>query len=165
MLWQLLYLRTILYIVHYEPVALVEPQLSLVWRWRWSGVECHWHPGAWPVVTPTTLNEFAFYSETRPLLLCFSHTPGEDQPYRSSSSVVPPLSHPHQHLKLSSFQASQRNTVDSTILGLVISLRSLPHPLVRTNESHCRQSGEQSWLHFAFLILWTTRKISESRTR
>jgi hypothetical protein len=89
-LWQLLYLRTILYIVHYEPVALVEPQLSLVWRWRWSGVECHWHPGAWPVVTPTILNEFAFYSETRPLLLCFSHTPGEDQPYRSSSSVVPP---------------------------------------------------------------------------
>jgi hypothetical protein len=99
-----------------------------------------------------------------PTTTLFLSHPGEDQPYRSSS-VVPPLSHPHQHLKLSSFQASQRNTVDSTILGLVISLRSLPHPLVRTNESHCRQSGEQSWLLFAFLGLWTTRKISESRTR
>jgi hypothetical protein len=116
----------------------------------------------WPVVTPT-LNKFAFYSETRPLLLCFSHTPGEDQPYRSSSSDCTFLS--HTRVSISSFQASQRNTVDSTILGLVISLRSLPHPLVRTNESHRRQPGEQSWLLFAFLGLWTTRKISESRTR
>jgi hypothetical protein len=111
----------------------------------WSEVEVdHWHTLA---SGNSDLERICLLLRNSPTTTLFlSHT-GEDQPYRSSSSsssVVPSLS--HTRVSISSFQAAQRNSVDSTILGLVISLRSLPHPLVRTNESHCRQSGEQSWL-------------------